>query len=163
MGGNSNWLTKLFIRYKSKRYFRCFLITVIAWTTMYKNDFNRSYFWCIFSIFIFIKISFFALPNSRIVSGDNNSGLQLLFYFKNNPVFSFTWVNFYGRIFSQSFVFFDDKFKVILNVWNWIWSIRQLKFIIPSWSRYFKFIVDQSIQYFCYFDFLFRLIVSVNW
>ena len=53
----------------------------------------------------------------------------------------FIRVNLYRRIFSESFVFFDDIFKIILNVCNRIWSIRQIKFIIPIWGRNFKFIV----------------------
>ena len=44
-------------------------------------------------------------------------------------------------LFSQSFVFFDDRFKVILNVCNRIRTIRQIKSTIPNWSRSFKFIV----------------------
>ena len=28
-----------------------------------------------------------------------------------------------------------------MNIWYRIWSIRQLKFFIPSWSQYFQFIV----------------------
>ena len=64
-----------------------------------------------------------------------------LFLLRKQFSFDFIWINLYRRILSQSFVFFDDKFKVILNVWNWISPIRQIKFTIPSWGRYFKFIV----------------------
>ena len=84
---------------------------------------------------------FFVLPSSFTVSGDNNSNLYHAFILKMILFLILLGVNLYGRIFRQSFVFFDDKFKVILNVWDWIWSIKQIKFIIPRWSRYFKFIV----------------------
>ena len=54
--------------------------------------------------------------------------------------FDVIWINLYGSIFSQCFVFYNDKFKVILGVRNWIKTIRQIKFVIPSESRYFKLI-----------------------
>ena len=63
------------------------------------------------------------------------------FYLKNNPVFYFIWMNLHGRINFYCLMFFNNILKIILNVWDWIWSIRQVKFIIPSWSWNFKFIV----------------------
>ena len=64
--------------------------------------------------------------------------IYILSLFYKRSCFGFYWG---GRIFSQSFVFFDDKFKVILDVWDWIRTIKQMEFIIPSRGRYFKFIV----------------------
>ena len=62
-------------------------------------------------------------------------------FFKNSPVFGFVLINLHRRIICYNFIFFSNVHKIILNVWNTLWSMRQIKFIIPSWSRDFKFIV----------------------
>ena len=36
---------------------------------------------------------------------------------------------------------FNNVNKIIFNIWHKIWSIIQIKFIIPKWSRDFKFIL----------------------
>ena len=59
----------------------------------------------------------FVLLDSFIVSGDNNSNLYPVFIVKT-IVFNFIGTDFYRRIFSYNFMFFDDKFKVILNISN---------------------------------------------
>ena len=61
----------------------------------------------------------FVLLDSFIVSGDNNSNLYPVFIVKT-IVLNFIGTDFYRRIFSYNFMFFDDKFKVILNISNWI-------------------------------------------
>ena len=40
-----------------------------------------------------LSTSFFVMPNSFSVSGDNNSSLYPVFTLKNNSVFDFTGVN----------------------------------------------------------------------
>ena len=62
------------------------------------------------------------------------------FYFKNNLILHSIRINLNRRIICYGFMFFNDAFKMILYIWNRIWSMRQIKFTIPSWSRYFKFI-----------------------
>ena len=41
-----------------------------------------------------------------------------LFYFKNNPVFDFIYINLHRRIICYSLVFFNNVLKIILNVSN---------------------------------------------
>ena len=41
------------------------------------------------------------------------------------------------------------KFKIILNIWYRIWSIREFKFFILCWSWCFKFIVLRWLSYIC--------------
>ena len=53
----------------------------------------------------------------------------------------FYWCKFTRENCYYSFMFLVNVLKIILNVRNRIWTIRQIKFIIPTWSRYFKLIV----------------------
>ena len=64
-----------------------------------------------------------------------------LFLLWKQTCFWFYLDKFVWQDFQPKFRVFNDKFKVILNVRNWIRTIRQIKFIIPSGDRYFKLIV----------------------
>ena len=48
-------------------------------------------------------------------------------------------------------VFYDDV-NVILNIWHWIRTINQFKFISLCWSYYFKFIIFVLLP--CFFPFV---------
>ena len=65
---------------------------------------------------------------------------QVIFILKTILFFYFIHINLYSRIICYSFMFFDDVFKINLYIRNRIRSTRQIKFIIPSWCRYFKFV-----------------------
>ena len=90
-------------------------------------------------LYIYLYQNLFLYP--LIVSGYNNSNLYPAFILKTILLLILLGWICMGRFSAKVSCFFDDKFKVILNVWDWIRSIRQIKFIIPCGSRYFKFTV----------------------
>ena len=67
--------------------------------------------------------------------------VYILFLFLKLSCFYFIHITLNRMIICNSFMFFDDAFKIIFYIRNRVRSIRQIKFIIPSWSRNFKFVV----------------------
>ena len=92
-------------------------LTKLQWTKITSTDSNFGTFSLYFSLsapfLCFLTISLF--QESTIL-------ICILFLFSKNRIFNPIYINLNWWIFSQSFVFFDDNFKVILHVWNWIRS-----------------------------------------
>ena len=47
----------------------------------------------------------------------------------------------------RNFSCFYDVLDITLNIWHWIRTGREFKFIIPRWCYYFKFIVFVLLSY----------------
>ena len=64
-------------------------------------------------------------------------------YVKHNTILNSVHVNLYWWIIFYRFIMFfnNNLLKIILYIWNRIWFIRDIKFIISGWSRCFKYIV----------------------
>ena len=98
--------------------------------------------------FLSLAITYFVLPSNFIVPFDNNSNLQSVLILNTTLhltntilIFDIADINLYAWVICYSLTFLNDIFKIILNVWNRIWWIKEIKFIIISCGRYFKFIV----------------------
>ena len=120
-----------------------FLLTKLQCTTLYNKDVKQ-----LQQILILVHFHHLYLDQQLIL----HFLIMFLFqeiiillyslpYFKNNPIINFIYIDMHRSIICYSFMFLDNVLKIIPNIWNRIWSIRQIKFIIPIWSRNFKFIV----------------------